>query len=70
MSVAQFIYLLVMVKMMLEKNLHNVLKVFIASPGDVKEERRILKEEIEDINKIVREINWHIDLYGWEDTLP
>lgn len=55
---------------MFEKNLHNVLKVFIASPGDVYEERRILKEEIESINRIIRDINWHIDLYGWEDTLP
>ena len=55
---------------MSEKNLHNVLNIFIASPGDVDDERRILKEQIDAINKIVREINWHIDLYGWEDTLP
>ncbi len=47
------------------------LKVFLASPGDLKEERKIVKEVVDRINTIVgRRVDWHIELYGWEDILP
>jgi len=49
----------------------NVLTVFLASPGDLKSERSITREVVERINKVVsRHLDWHIELLGWEDTLP
>lgn len=47
-----------------------VLEIFIASPSDLDEERIIVTESINRLNKIVREIDWHIDLYRWEDCIP
>jgi HEAT repeat protein len=47
-----------------------VLVVFIASPGDVDEERQVARKEVERLNRTLRSINWQIDLRGWEDTLP
>lgn len=47
------------------------LKVFLASPNDLKEERTIVKNVIERVNTIIgRKVDCHIELYGWEDTLP
>ena len=43
---------------------------FLASPGDLVEERRIAKEVVEEINRSIRLLNWNIELLGWEDTLP
>lgn len=49
----------------------NVLTVFLASPGDLKPERNIARELVERINKVIsRRVDWHIELLGWEDTLP
>lgn len=48
----------------------NILFAFIASPGDVADERRAAREVVEDLNNALRKINWQIDLLGWEDTLP
>ena len=49
----------------------NVLTVFIASPGDLNSERRIVRDAVVRVNKILsRRIGWHIELLGWEDTLP
>lgn len=48
----------------------NILVSFIASPGDLADERRAAREVVEDLNKALRKINWQIDLLGWEDTLP
>lgn len=49
----------------------NVLKVFIASPSDLAEERKALRSVVEKINKIYsRETDLRIELLGWEDTLP
>src|SRR2546423_913839 len=47
----------------------NVLSVFLASPGDLKDERSAINEIVESLNKIVRNLNWHIDLLAWEETL-
>ena len=45
--------------------------MFLASPGDLEPERRIAREAVERINKVVsRRVDWHIELLGWEDTLP
>lgn len=48
-----------------------VLTVFIASPEDLQKERREAKEVVDELNGTVGEnLGWHIDLLGWEDTLP
>lgn len=48
-----------------------ILSVFVASPGDLRQEREILKREVERVNKILgKRIGWQIEVLGWEDTLP
>ncbi len=48
-----------------------VLRVFIASPGDLTDERKAMREVIEEINAIYsKEADWRIELLGWEDTMP
>lgn len=48
-----------------------LLRVFIASPGDLGDERHALREVVEKINGIFsKETEWRIELLGWEDTLP
>lgn len=49
----------------------NILKVFIATPSDLAEERKALRAIVDKINKIYsRETDFRIELLGWEDTLP
>jgi HEAT repeat protein len=49
----------------------NILTVFLASPGDLEKERNIVRTSVDRINKILpRRVGWHIELLGWEDTLP
>lgn len=51
--------------------MRNILTAFLASPGDLQEERNIVRESVERLNKVIgRELNWQIELLGWEDTLP
>lgn len=47
-----------------------VLTVFIGSPSDVMKERTMLHAIVEELNNVVREIGWQIDLRGWEDVMP
>jgi len=47
-----------------------VLSIFLASPSDLGEERTTVRQVVDSANKIVRDLGWHIELYGWEDTLP
>jgi len=48
-----------------------VLKVFLASPEDLKEEREIANTVVERLNELLeRPLDVHIDLLEWEDTLP
>ena len=42
------------------------LKVFLASPGDVKPERAAADELVNEINKQLRAVGWQIMLYMWE----
>jgi hypothetical protein len=46
------------------------LKVFLASPGDVKPERAAAEELVNDMNKQMRALGWQIMLYMWEDVPP
>jgi len=49
----------------------NVLNVFLASPGDLAKERRISRSVVDRINRIIgKEVGIHVELFGWEDTLP
>jgi hypothetical protein len=47
-----------------------VIRVFLASPSDLGEERRAARAAVDEINKTVARPNgFHVDLIGWEDTL-
>jgi hypothetical protein len=47
------------------------LTVFLASPGDLHLERKAAKDAVDSLNGILgRQLNWHVELRGWEDTLP
>ncbi len=48
-----------------------VIKVFLASPGDLADERRRAKDVADEVNRTVgRTWGIAIELLGWEDTLP
>ncbi len=47
------------------------IRVFLASPGDLQEERVAAKAIVDHINKMLSDFEgYHVDLIGWEDTLP
>ncbi len=50
--------------------MRNVLTVFIASPGDLAVERKRAFQVVAEVNDTIKNIDWSIDLLGWEDTLP
>src|SRR6266849_6920065 len=47
-----------------------VLKVFLASPDDVRPERMAAEELVNNLNKFIGHFGWHIALYKWEDAIP
>jgi len=48
-----------------------VLRIFLASPGDLVAERRRAREVVDDVNKSTAEsLGYFVELLGWEDTLP
>jgi uncharacterized protein DUF4062 len=48
----------------------HTLRVFLASPGDVKPERAAAEELVNEMNKQLRSLGWQIMLYMWEDIPP
>ena len=47
-----------------------IIKVFIASPGDLKEERQAAKHVVDQFNKQWADyFSTHVELVGWEDTV-
>jgi hypothetical protein len=50
--------------------MRNVLTVFIASPSDLAAERKRTFQVVDEVNNVIKNIDWSIDLLGWEDTLP
>ncbi len=48
------------------------INVFIASPGDVKEEREIIRETCEELNKstLLKPFSIYFQATGWEDAFP
>lgn len=52
-------------------NIRQVKRVFLASPGDLGEERALIRDVVENVNRYVApKLGYHVDLLGWEDTLP
>ena len=48
-----------------------VVRVFIASPGDLGEERRLFREIISEVNRLkAHGMGIQLEPLGWEDTLP
>lgn len=51
--------------------IRKIIKVFLASPGDLGEERSAAKAVIDDINDDLSDaLGYQTELVGWEDTLP
>jgi len=54
------------------ETVHNqlqALNIFLASPSDLVEERKIAREVVEELNSSIgRPLGWRIELYGWEDS--
>jgi Domain of unknown function (DUF4062) len=47
-----------------------LIRVFLASPGDLQDERRSAKYAVEELNKgIASYLGFRVELKGWEDTL-
>jgi hypothetical protein len=47
-----------------------VVKVFLASPGDLADERRLAKGVVDEINSLLGEMfGIYVELVGWEDTV-
>ncbi len=56
---------------MAHSNTRRILTVFLASPGDLPEERKIAHDVVERVNQLIgKRVGWHVDLLGWEETLP
>ncbi len=47
-----------------------IIRVFLASPGDLQDERRTAKAVVEEFNKLWADaMGYHVELIGWEDTI-
>lgn len=47
------------------------IKAFLASPGDLAEERKVAKAIVDDFNsQLADALGYQVELVGWEDTLP
>ena len=52
-------------------SVRKVVKVFLASPGDLIDERSLAKATVDEVNETIgRSLGYHIDLIGWEDVNP
>jgi hypothetical protein len=51
-------------------NTRKVVKVFLASPSDLQNERSLAKEMVDEFNDTIgKSLGYHVDLVGWEDTI-
>jgi Domain of unknown function (DUF4062) len=47
-----------------------VIRVFLASPGDLHDERRAVRDVATEINEsLANPLGYHVDLMGWEETI-
>lgn len=49
---------------------HEVLNVFLASPGDVVSERELAGKVVDGLNRGVEGLGWRIELHRWEENGP
>jgi hypothetical protein len=48
-----------------------IVKIFLASPGDLSEERRVAKFAVDEFNRLWADsFGYHLELVGWEDVAP
>jgi hypothetical protein len=51
-------------------DIRKIVKVFLASPGDLQDERRIAKSIVDEFNNLWADpLGYHVELVGWEDTV-
>ena len=51
-------------------SIRRVLRVFLASPGDLTEERKAIRQVVDEYNESLADnFGYHIELLGWEDTV-
>ena len=49
----------------------NITHVFLASPGDLQDERQAIREVVDEFNEIWADaLGYQVELLGWEETLP
>ena len=47
-----------------------IIRMFLASPGDLGDERKSIRSVVEELNTIMaNRIGYHVELMGWEDTV-
>lgn len=46
-----------------------MLRVFLASPGDLVAERQIARDVAAEVSEYVAPFGYGVELYGWEDTV-
>lgn len=47
-----------------------IIRVFLASPGDLQDERKAAKAVVDEFNKLwADDLGYHVELVGWEDTI-
>ncbi|SRR5216684_1180942 len=47
-----------------------IVKVFLASPGDLRDERTTAKLAVDEFNNLWADsLGYHVELVGWEDTV-
>src|SRR5882672_3282096 len=49
---------------------NRILTVFLASPSDLKEERITVHAAVKQVNRMVKDLEWQIDLHVWEELAP
>lgn len=48
-----------------------ILYTFLASPGDLQDEREAIRDVVDEFNEsLADELGYHIELLGWENTVP
>lgn len=47
-----------------------IVKLFLASPGDLSDERKAAKSVVDEVNDLLaEEFGYQVELIGWEDTV-
>jgi hypothetical protein len=47
-----------------------LIRIFVSSPGDVAEERKVIEEAIDQVNRVMGEANQvHLDAFKWDDNI-